>query len=648
MSAIFGIVYFDGKPVERKVLAAMEESLAPRGPDGRGTWLKGPVGLGHRLLWVTPESLHEKQPLANADGTLVITADARVDNRDELIAELGTGGKARESLTDVELILRAYERWGEPCAEKLLGDFAFVIWDERRQQLYCVRDCVGVNPFYYYHRPGRFFAFASEIGALFQVPGVPRELNDAMVATYLLQDFNNRITFYKDVLRSPPAHTLTVAATGVTSRQYWELDPGRAITLSSEEAYAERLREIFTEAVQCRLRSAFPVGSYLSGGLDSSSIVCFARQMLQQAGGPALHTFSRIYENFPEADEREYIQEVLAGGGVVPHSVAVDSLNLFEDLDRLLRDVEEPLWTQALLVYPPLEQVARDCGVRVLLDGDDGDNAVGYGDDLILEHLRTGHWISAWRKMMQFATVSRFPRWLMFKGYVHLALPHPLITAWRRLKRTWDATPHTLIDRAFAQRAGINLELWPPRLKQVPLNRPVMSQWQNLTANAVALSFEIVGKHAARLGLECRYPFWDKRLLEYCLAVPATQKFQKGWNRVVMRRAAAGIVPDKIRWRGTKANPSRFLAHAVLSCGQDLLEDVIYGSPSILEEYVDVEGLRTLYAECLSGSTTKFNLLWKTANLGLWLRYTGLHLGCSSANSIDDKLAPTAEEEHQQ
>jgi asparagine synthase (glutamine-hydrolysing) len=132
------------------------------------------------------------------------------------------------------------------------------------------------------------------------------------------------------------------------------------------------------------------------------------------------------------------------------------------------------------------------------------------------------------------------------------------------------------------------------------------------------------------------------------LAVPAAKKLQKGWNRVVMRRAVAGTVPDMIRWRGTKANPAPFFTHAVLSHGRAVLEGVIYDSPSILKEYVDVEGLRSLYTECLSGSTTRFNLFWRTVNLGLWLRHTGFRPGCSAANSIDDRLVSITEEKCRQ
>ena len=165
MSGIIGIHYLDGRPVDRENLTKMVDILAHRGPDGADIWVDGCVGLGHRMLWTTPESLIEKLPLENQRGDLVITADARIDNRDELIAALQINNRPSDKVVDSELILAAYEKWGEDCPEHLLGDFAFAIWDERRELLFCARDHFGVKPFYYYFA-NNTFAFGSEIKAL--------------------------------------------------------------------------------------------------------------------------------------------------------------------------------------------------------------------------------------------------------------------------------------------------------------------------------------------------------------------------------------------------------------------------------------------------------------------------------------------------
>ena len=225
MSGIIGIYCLDGRPIDPMVLERMGESIAHRGQDGAGMWNSGPVGLGHRMRWTTPESLHEQLPLVNKTGNLILTADARIDNRDELIAALDLTGHPGREMSDSALILSAYEQWGECCPEKLLGDFAFAIWDGRKRRLFLARDHFGVKPFYYY-RSDRLFVFASEIKALFNIPEVPRQLNEARVSHYLTPMMEDKtVTFYREIFRLPAHHTMTVSREGAKVRPYWALGP---------------------------------------------------------------------------------------------------------------------------------------------------------------------------------------------------------------------------------------------------------------------------------------------------------------------------------------------------------------------------------------------------------------------------------------
>src|SRR5437867_3387072 len=377
MSAIVGIYFLDGRVVDGAALQSMVEQLAHRGPDGSGVWSEKEVGLGHRMLWTTPESLLEKFPLVNAAGDLVLTADARIDNRDDLIEELGVTTGSSGQISDSELILRSYEHWGERCPEKLVGDFAFAIWDRRAQKLFCARDHFGVKPFYYY-RADRLFAFASEIKALLCLPEAPRRLNEVRVADYLdggLLLGDKAGTFYQDILRLPPGHSLTIGPDRVQLRAYWALDPSRELRLGSDDEYAEAFREIFTEAVRCRLRSAYPVGSMLSGGLDSSSIVCSARQLLEENGRPRLHTFSAVFDDLPQCDERPFINEVLAQGGLEPHYARVDLENPLAELERVLWHQDEASYGPNLYLQWALYRTVGKQSERLSLGGFEGDSA---------------------------------------------------------------------------------------------------------------------------------------------------------------------------------------------------------------------------------------------------------------------------------
>ena len=215
--------------------------LAHRGPDGAGIWCEGGMELGHRLLWSTEESRHEHLPMASANGDLILTADARIDNREDLIHTLAVKDPPGESISDSSLILAAYERSGTRCPERLLGDFAFVLSDRPRQTLFCARDHFGVKPLYYHYHPGRLFACASEIKALFCLPEVGRHLNEVQVADYLAGMSEDKTsTFYRDIVRLPPAQSLTIDGQGMRLYRYWALDPSAELRLESDEDATRR------------------------------------------------------------------------------------------------------------------------------------------------------------------------------------------------------------------------------------------------------------------------------------------------------------------------------------------------------------------------------------------------------------------------
>ena len=248
------------------------------------------MGLCHLRLCITPESLHEHLPMPDAAQNLVLTADARIDNRDELINELAIAETGHRVVTDSELILAAYARWGEGCPERLVGDFAFAIWDGRNQTLFCARDHFGVKPFYY-HRSGRFFAFASEIRALLRLKAISGRVNETKVADFLGRtELDPTTTFYQDLLQLPAAHSMVIGHERSAIRCYWALDGSRELRLKSDDEYHEAFRAHFTRAVRDHVRSAYPIGSLLSGGLDSSSIVAVAKKVVfEKFRFPAAH-----------------------------------------------------------------------------------------------------------------------------------------------------------------------------------------------------------------------------------------------------------------------------------------------------------------------------------------------------------------------
>src|SRR4029453_17668353 len=325
MSAIAGLHRTDGPLLAGHEVERMISALGHRAPDGTASWSRESVGLAYGGLWTTSEAVHETQPLTR--GPCVIVADARLDNREELATALDTYGV----LGDAELILRAYLRWGEACPPKLLGDFAFAIWDGANRRLFCARDHIGVKPFYYHQAPGTFL-FASEIKALLTNPTVPYSLNRVRVADHLVGLFDDqKATFYRDIYRLPAGHALTVSRERTRIWSYWTLDAVRELRLGSDEAYAEAVREGFTAAVKSRLRSRRPVGSLLSGGLDTASIVATARSLRGTDDGD-LDTFTAVFPGLPAADlrkidERIYVDALVAQGRLRAHYIRGDVLS---------------------------------------------------------------------------------------------------------------------------------------------------------------------------------------------------------------------------------------------------------------------------------------------------------------------------------
>jgi asparagine synthase (glutamine-hydrolysing) len=595
------------------------------------------------MLWTTPESLREQLPLMHQAGDLVLTADARIDNRDELIAILDFGERPPGEISDSELILGAYARWGECCPEKLLGAFAFVLWDGRKQLLFCARDHFGVKPFYYY-LSDRAFAFASEIKALLCLSQVPRRLNEVRVAEYLASMFVDKtITFYQEILRLAPAHSMTVSKGGTRQQTYWSLDPSRELRLGSDAEYAEAFRDLFTEAVRCRLRSAFPIGSLLSGGLDSSSVTCVAQRLLAQDSGQRLKTFSAVFDEVTECDERPFIYAVLAQDGVEPYYVQGDRVGPLADLDRVLWHQDEAFYAPGLTLSWLLYDAVHIQGVRVLLDGFDGDSTVSHGHGYLHELARAGRWLALSREAWGLGKMWGESPW---QGLWALAWHYklsPMISASRVLSRlrsigvavlqrvrrmrtcangpTW----RDLIAPDFVERMGLVKRHRAWRQAQLASARDERQRhYRILTAGIQPFALEVFDRSAAAFSVQARYPFWDRRLVEFCLALPPEQKLNRGWSRMVLRRAMSGILPAKVQWRRDKSNFTPNFSRGLLVFERERLDEVILREPEIITAYVDISTLREFYARSLSQGITQRSqdvlAIWRAVSLALWLR----------------------------
>ncbi|TNC46862.1 hypothetical protein FHG66_17880 [Rubellimicrobium rubrum] len=558
MSGICGILRLDGGPPDG--IEAMAALLERRGPNATRIHREGQVALGHTLLATTPEARHEVMPLTDPATGCTITADVRLDNRAELLAALDLLGTGRV-IGDGEIILRAWLAWGEGCLTRLLGDFAFAIWDPRAEQIIAARDPMGMRQLAYAHRENRLLAFATEPRAVLEAQGVPPDLDTGRIADYLedyLEAIDVESTFFQHVRRLPPAHWLVADARGLTVRRYWSLVPGPEMRLGSDQAYADAFLDVFTEAVRCRLRSDGPVGSMLSGGLDSGSAVAVATRLLAAEGRGPLPTFSVIHSADPDCAETRAIRASLTIPGLDPHLVDVADLSPYmDDLHEALRSLKEPFDGQMNLVRSAYIAAER-AGVRVVLDGVAGDIVLTDGNRMG-QLIRAGRWTTAWNEAVAEERYwsGEHTRW-RFMGE---ALRQAAVPDWlRRARRRWsgldDARPKgALLHPDFARQVDLRSRVARWRRNSFA-PAPSQAAWRaaSISGPVLLVGRERYDRVAAGHGIEPRDPFMDLRVIEFCLRCPSSQMKTDGWPKVLLRRALRGLLPEEVLWRAGRTH----------------------------------------------------------------------------------------------
>jgi asparagine synthase (glutamine-hydrolysing) len=635
MSGIAAIYHHDGRPVSPSLLERMAETIGHRGPDAAGYWLGGPVGLAHRMLHTTPESLQEEQPFLDETGHLCLTFDGRVDNRDELRAALEVRGKQLRTNTDAELVLRAYEYWDEECPKHLLGDFAFVIWDGPNRRLFCARDVLGLRPLYYYS-DDRTFLCGSEPQALFADPATPREPNEGMIGEYLARAITDQEeTLYLGLFRLPPAHGLIVQPGRLRKVRYWDVDPARKIHYRTDAEYAACFAEIFKEAVRCRLRSPGPVGSYLSGGLDSSSVVGMV-QSLHRAGtlaDPGFETFSMLFPGL-SCDESAYIQDVVRIWGIKSNTVCPQASDTSSYATQVQRYHDFPNYPNGAM-SDPLKALAHVKGFRVLLTGLGGDDWLmgsfyHYAD--LLRRLRIPALIRQARFDSHLSTLI-VPLSSVLQYGVKPILPRPIRRAMRWMLRR-DGFPRWM-DPHFARRIHL-----AERIRREAVRRPFASFAQEDVYRSACSGFgahfsEVEERSASWFGLEQRHPLHDRRLIEFALALPEEQRWRRDQTKFVLRQAMQDLLPATIRQRVTKADFSHVFAEALQAQGGDHLFDSLTIASM---GWVDGERVREMYRELSQhyatgdGRYTRYIWpLWLAYGVELWFNTVFLKREISSA-----------------
>ncbi len=572
MSGICGVIRLDRSPSPQDELGTMLNALARRGPDARAAWTEGPAALGIALLAATPEAMVERLPLHHAPSGCTITGDIRIDNRGELVAALGFDA-AGQVVGDGEIVLHAYLTWGTDCLARLLGDFAFAIWDAPRHRLLCARDQMGMRPFLYHHAPGTLFSFASETDALLAHPAIPSRINDARIADFLedMEALDLTSTFYRDLYRLPPAHALIIEGDGLRTWRYWQPEPPVTLQLKDNAAYAEAFLSVFTESVRDRLRAPpGKLGSMLSGGMDSGSVTAVAARLLRKAGAPLLPSFSAT-SAAPDCVETRTIRAAQTLPHIAPNDVALEGFGEYADeLLRLTQASGEP-FDGHMAMLRAVYLAAHKAGITVMLDGAGGDTTL-MADDMVAWRLRRGDIAGAWREA---SGARRFwgaemPSLNTFvNGARYLVVPEWLRTLRSRAgagARHRAKDEASLVALALAQRVNL-AERRAANARHIGLSLDGRCDDRRalVTHPFVAVARERYDRVAAPLGVEPRDPFLDRRVVEFCLTLPADQIEFDGWPKIVLRRAMVNVLPDAVRWRVGKEHVGGQFEDAVIA-----------------------------------------------------------------------------------
>ena len=620
MCGIFGLLHFDDSPVERATLKAMAQVSVHRGPDDEGLYLAGACGIGMRRLSII-DLAGGHQPMSNADGSLTLVCNGEIYNFRELRRELRELGHRFATRSDSEVLLHGYAQWGDDVVQRLNGMYGFALWDARRRRLVVGRDRLGIKPIYLYH-DARRIAFASEAKALLALPGVHAHIDSEALSSYLnLGYVAAPASMFKGITKLPPATLLSIERGRLQQIRYWRI-PANTDTAIPEAEWIERTREQLDQAVRMQMVSDVPIGAFLSGGIDSSTVV----GLMARHGGQSIRTYSIGFKGAAAEEyynELPYARRVAQLFGTEHHEILVrpDTAAL---LPRLLWHMDEPISDSAFITTYLVSQFARR-EVKVILSGVGGDELFG-GYWRYLGHHYQAYFdrLPAWMRRTAAAAgrrlpsdrhtpllnLSRLARGFLesaelpfedrYRAYVEVFTPPEV----RRLLRL-ETPPPDRIAEAFLEATGDDA-----------LNRMLAVDAHTQLPDDLLL---LTDKMSMATSLECRVPLLDHELVELAARMPHTVKIRGGRLKHAMKEAVSHLLPRDIlerRKRGFGTPMGAWLKSDLAPLMHELLSEASISARGLL----DPAPVRELVAQHNANRVDGTDRLLALMNLEIWAR----------------------------
>jgi len=551
MCGIAGIISVNQQLVSTERLKAMTDAIAHRGPDGEGCWINenNTVGFGHRRLAIIDLSDAAAQPLHYLN-RYSITYNGEIYNYIELKEELLKKGYQFRTQSDTEVILAAYDCWKEECLQQFDGMFAFAIWDEREQTVFAARDRFGEKPFYYFF-DGEQFVFASEMKALWAAE-IKKEIDHGMLLNYIgLGWVKNPVdlsqTFYKNIICLSQSHYLKLSLKDGKNEitQYWDLDKETVSTISEAEA-VEQFQSLFSTSVKRRLRSDVEVGTSLSGGLDSSSIAATISQLT--TNNLQLKTFTASFPGF-EKDETAYAKQVADQFQLQQYTVTPTADTLLNDMQKLIYHQEEPFQSSSIYAQYKVYELAKQHGVKVILDGQGA-------DELLAGYYKYIHWFLQEKvKNRESGVVSR-----EINAFTTNNIPFEWSWKNKLAARFPEITAVQLESKAFKQLkfgAGIDAVYFKEHVNKQTIFKPIVRKLNDLLYfNTMQFGLEELLRYADRNsmahGREVRLPFLNHALVQFVFSLPSHYKIHNGFTKYILRESMKQLLPSSIVYRTDK------------------------------------------------------------------------------------------------